>query len=167
MERRSSSSLEWLIVLTLLAAPLAHADESQPEIMRDIGAVLGWRLGPETLEERCRTTDPDGAEVRRKALQQWLTKNAALIRQVDSLVAEVVPILFKGEPGADPVSDVRAQVRTMLLESISPNDDALAMQKLCKSERDAQSSSWNSNGLPFVAESLAALYDWKVNHTPH
>ena len=50
---------------------------------------------------------------------------------------------------------------------LSPNDDALAMQKLCKSERDAQSSSWNSNGLPFVAESLAALYDWKVNHTPH
>ena len=157
----------WWVTFALLVVPLARADDSQQEAMRDIGAVLGWRLGPETLEERCRTADPDGAEVRKQALQAWLAKNEALIRQVDSRIAEVVPILFKGEPSADPVADVREQVRKLLLESIAPNDDEIATQKLCEAERDPQSTSWNSNGLPFVAESLAALYDWKVSHAPH
>lgn len=149
---------KWLVVLALLAAPAIRADEDQEEAFRDIGAVLGWRLAPETLEESCRTTDPDGAKIRRQSLQTWLTKNDALIRQVDSRVAEVVPILLKGQESADPVRAVREQVKRMLLESIS--------KSVCESERNPESTSWTSNGVPHVPESLAALYDWQVRHTP-
>jgi len=149
---------KWLVALALLVAPAVHAGEDQEEAFRDIGAVLGWRLGPETLEEGCRTADPDGAEVRRQSLQTWLNKNDALIRQVDSRIAEVVPILLKGQPGADPVRAVREHVKQMLRESIS--------KSVCEAERNPESTSWTSNGVPHVPESLAALYDWQVRHTP-
>ena len=156
MGHRSTSSLEWLVVLALLAGPAARADADQEEAFRDIGAVLGWRLAPETLEERCRALDPEGAEVRKAALDTWLKKNDALIRQVDSRIAEVVPILFKDQPGA--AHAVREQVKQMLLEPIT--------KSVCESERNPQSTSWTSNGVPQVPESLAALYDWQVRHTP-
>jgi hypothetical protein len=157
MERRSTSRLEWLVALGLLAMPVAQADEDGQEAFHDVGAVLGWRLAPEILEERCRTIDPAGAGVRKKALQAWLAKNDALIHQVDSRVAEVVPLLLQSA-GANAVRDVREQVRKMLVESITP--------EACQAERDPHSSTWTSNGMPHVAESLAALYDWKVSHSP-
>jgi len=158
MARRSTSNLEWLVALALLVAPAVRADEDQEEAFRDIGAVLGWRLAPETLEESCRTADPDGAEIRRKSLQTWLAKNDALIKQVDSRVAEVLPLLLKGKEAADSVLAIREQVKLMLLESIS--------KSVCESERNPDSTSWTSNGVPHVPESLAALYDWQVRHTP-
>ena len=158
MGRRSTSSRKWLVALALLLSPLALADEDQEEALRDIGAVLGWRLGPETLEEYCRTADPDGVAARETALATWLKKNDALIRQVDSRIAEVVPILFKGQESADPVRDIRSQVKSLLLENASAS--------VCVAERDPASTSWTSNGVPHVPESLAALYDWQIRHTP-
>src|SRR5689334_24188968 len=119
MGRRMTSSHKWLVALALLLSPLVRADEDQEEALRDIGEVLGWRLGPETLEEYCRAADPDGVAARETALATWLKKNDALIRQVDSRVAEVVPILFKGHESADPVRDIRGQVKSLLLENAS------------------------------------------------
>jgi hypothetical protein len=158
MARRSTSNLEWLVALALLIAPAARADEDQQEAFRDIGAVLGWRLSPEALEERCRAADPDGASVRKQALDTWLAKNVALIRQVDSRIADVVPLLIKEKPAADAVRAVREQVKQMVLESVT--------EAVCVAERDPASTSWTSNGVPHVPESLAALYDWQVRHTP-
>jgi hypothetical protein len=148
-----------LAVIALgVSAPPVHADADKEEAFRDIGAVLGWRLAPETLEEHCRAVDPDGVDVRKKSLDTWLQKNDALIRQVDSRVAEVVPIIFKDRPAADPVKQVREQVKRMLIETLS--------ESVCKAERDPASTSWTSNGVPHVPESLAALQDWQVRHTP-
>jgi hypothetical protein len=157
MERRSTSSLEWLVALVLLVSPAARADADQEEAFRDIGAVLGWRLSPGTIEEHCRAVDPDGADARKKALDVWLRKNDALIRQVDDRVAGVVPILFKDQSTPNPERRIREQVRRMLIENLS--------ESVCKAERDPASTSWTSNGVPHVPESLAALYDWQIRHT--
>ena len=158
MEHRSTSNLEWLVVLALLVAPAVRADADQQEAFRDVGAVLGWRLAPETLEEYCRAVDPDGADARKKSLDKWLRKNDALIQQVDSRVASVLPIRFKDQPAGDPVQQVREHVKRMLTESLS--------ESVCKAERDPARTTWTSNGVPHVPESLAALYDWEVRHTP-
>jgi hypothetical protein len=152
---RANSSLEWLVVFVLLVAPTARADAEQEEAFRDIGAVLGWRLAPETLEEYCRDVDPDGVDARKNSLDAWLKRNAALIGQVDSRVAEVLPMILRS--ATDPVRQVREQVRRMLIENLS--------ESVCKAERDPSSTSWTSNGVPHVPESLAALYDWQVRHT--
>ena len=163
MEHRSKSHLEWLVVLVLAVVPAAHADAGagadadKEEAFRDIGAVLGWRLAPETLEDRCRAMDPEGADARRKLLDGWRRRNDGLIRQVDSRVAEVVPILFEDQPAKDPERQVRDQVKRMLIENLS--------ESVCKAERDPASTTWTSNGVPQVPESLAALYDWQVRHT--
>lgn len=135
-----------------------RGDDDKNEAFRDIGAVLAWRLAPPTLEAQCRALDPDGAEARRKSLETWLAKNDALIKQVDRRIAEVVPILFEAERSADPVRAVQEQVKKMLLESLTKD--------VCIAERNPHSTSWTSNGVPHVPGSLAALYDWKVRHSP-
>ena len=151
---------KWMVISLLapLFLPAAHADEDAQEAFRDIGEVLGWRLGPETLEEYCRTADPDGAGIRKQALETWLKKNDLMIKQVDSRVAEVLPLIFKGRDEADSLRAVREQVKRLLLESVTGS--------VCVAERDPASTSWTSNGVPHVPESLAALYDWQVRHTP-
>jgi hypothetical protein len=158
MARRSTSNLEWLL-LGLLTAPAAQAGDDALGAFKDIGAVLGWRLAPETLEQHCRAIDPDGADVRAAALRAWLAKNGARIAQVDGRVAEVIPLLMRNESADDAQRIVREQVRKLLLEALKP--------ETCRALRDPQSSAWTSNGMPHVAESLAALYDWQVSHTPH
>lgn len=157
MERRSKSSLEWLLLAALLTAPVAHADDDQQEAFRDLGAVLGWRLAPEAVEERCHAVDPAGSDVRKKALAGWLRKNDNLIRSVDSRVAEVVPLLIEGQETDTAIRAVREQVRKMLLEPVSLQS--------CRAVADPANTLWTSNGVPQVPESLAALYDWKVRHT--
>jgi hypothetical protein len=157
MERRSKSILEWLLVAAMLTAQLARADDDTQEAFRDIGAVLGWRLAPEAVEERCHAVDPDGTDVRKKALAEWLRKNQARIELVDSRVAEVVPLLIDGQETDTAIRAVREQVRKMLLEPVSLES--------CKAVADPTDTLWTSNGVPQVPESLAALYDWKVRHT--
>lgn len=145
-------------MLAALLAPPARADEDQQEAFRDIGAVLGWRLAPEAVEEHCRVLDPAGADVRRTALDEWKRKNAALIASVDSRVAEVVPLLVTGQPVDVAQRAVREQVRKMVLEPVTAEN--------CKAVAKSDHALWTSNGVPFVPESLAALYDWQVRHAP-
>jgi hypothetical protein len=146
-----------LIGALLLTAPLAHADDEVKEAVRDVGAVLAWRLAPEAVEERCRAIDPDGADVRKEALAGWLRKNQPLIGSVDSRVAEVVPLMFENQPPDVAIRAVREQVREMILEPVSLQS--------CKAVANPAHALWKSNGLPQVQESLAALYDWQVRHT--
>jgi hypothetical protein len=141
----------------MLAAPLARAADDAQEAFRDLGAVLAWRLAPEAVEERCHAIDPDGTDVRRKALAEWLRKNEIRIKSVDSRVAEVVPLLIEGQEADTAIRAVREQVRKMLLEPVSLES--------CKTVADPANTLWTSNGIPQVPESLAALYDWKVRHT--
>jgi hypothetical protein len=145
----------------LLVPALSRADAPE-EVGPELGSVLAWRLGPETVEETCRTLDPDGAEVRKKALSTWLEKNAALIKEVDERVAEVAPLAYPTPPGVDLVEEVHGQVKQILLEPLFLGKTHEQMVAVCKAETDPASSRWTSNGMPHVKVALAALYDWKI-----
>jgi hypothetical protein len=140
---------------------MSRADKSL--VGREVGAILGWRLGPEALEERCRTADPEGVEARQKLLQAWREKNARLIDEVDTRVAEIVPLISPPSGSVDAaVQAVHAQVKTLILEPLFSAKSSEESAALCKAESDPANTRWTSNGLPHVQQSLAALYDWKT-----
>ena len=149
-------------VLAAWASSLRAADADQQTMMQDLGAVLAWRLGPEAIEERCQAVDPDGVAARKKALQDWLGKNADLVKQVDARVAEVVPLAYPPKNGVDNTSRVRARIKAILLEEIFSGKSAEEAATICKAEANPASPRWNSNGMPQVPASLAALYDWQT-----
>ena len=147
----------------LFAPAFARAEEVDKQAAaRDLGAVLAWRLGPELVEEHCQSADPAGVEVRKKALKNWLEKNAALIKEVDDRVAEVVPLAYPSTTGADNTPRVRAKIRAILLEEIFSGKTAEETTAICKVEANLASPRWNNSGMPQVPASLAALYDWKA-----
>lgn len=148
----------------LLVPAISRADAGE-EVGPELGAVLSWRLGPETVEETCRTLDPDGAEARKKALSAWLDKNAALIKEVDARVAEVAPLAYATPPGVDLVEELHGQVKQILLEPMFLKKSPEERAAVCKKEADPVSSRWNSDGKPQVPQALAALNDWKVRQT--
>jgi hypothetical protein len=146
-----------------IATPLALAAESPAqEVGREIGAILAWRIGPELVEEKCRTVDPAGVEAREKALKTWRDKNAALIVTVDERLADIIPLAYPLPDPAQAVAAVRAQVREILLETISAEGDETKLEAACKEDANPASTRWSSNGVSQVHNSLAALYDWKT-----
>ena len=151
-----------LVACLLMPVMLQAADPPRYNVARELGAVLGWRLGPEALEERCRTADPEGAEARRKLLEVWREKNARLIEAVDARVAEIVPLVSPPSPGADAVQVVRTQVKNLILEPIFSGRSPEEATAICKAESNPTNTRWTSNGLPHVQQSLAELYDWKT-----
>jgi hypothetical protein len=146
----------------VFTAPAFAADSNQQTMMQDLGAVLAWRLGPEAIEEQCQVADAEGAAIRKKALKDWLDKNADLIKQVDARVAEVVPLAYPPKNGVDNTPRVRAKIKAILLEEIFSGKTAEESTAICKAEANPASPRWNNNGMPQVPASLAALYDWKV-----
>ncbi len=151
------------VAACLLAPALSRAEDSgKNEVARDLGAVLAWRLGPEAVESHCLSADPDGAEARRKALQAWLDKNDALIKQVDARIAEVVPLIYPSRSGVEAIAGIRAQVKSMLLEDSFSGKTPEESAAICREERNPASPRWNNSGMPQVPASLAALYDWKI-----
>jgi hypothetical protein len=148
----------------LLVPAISHADAAE-EVGPELGLVLSWRLGPETVEETCRTLDPDGAETRKKALDGWLEKNAALIQEVDTRVAEVAPLAYPTPPGVDLVKEIHGQMKQILLEPLFLKKSPEERVAICKKEADPVSSRWNSDGKPQVPKALAALNDWKIRQT--
>jgi hypothetical protein len=140
----------------------ADSDDGVADVGREIGAVLGWRLGPEVIEEKCRDADPAGAEARGKALQTWQQKNATLIQSVDDRVAEVVPLAYPAPSPESVIAAVRAKVKQLLLETVSAEGDAAKLKSACEAEANPSRPLWHSNGIPHVHNSLAALYDWKT-----
>jgi hypothetical protein len=138
------------------------AEATAQEAGKELGAILAWRLGPEAIEERCRAADPEGAQVRKEALNAWMAKNDLLIKAVDSRVAAIIPQIQRASPGADPVLAVREQVRQIFLESVFAEKSPEESAALCKSEANPAHPRWNHNGLPHVRQSLAALDDWEI-----
>ena len=62
-----------------------------------------------------------------------------------ALAAEAVQakaLSFRGQKVDDPVTLVRAQVTSMLNESIAPGGDPRATLEICKAERDPASTRW-------------------------
>ena len=149
-------------VLAAWTSTSRAADSDQQAMMQDLGAVLAWRLGPEAVEERCQAADPEGVAARKKALADWLDKNASLIGQVDARVSEVVPLAYPPKNGVDNTPRVRAKIKAILLEEIFSGKSAEEATAICKTEANPSSPRWNSNGMPQVPTSLAALFDWQT-----
>ena len=162
---RSTRALLALAAMSSGALFAQDADASRQEVGRELGSVLAWRLMPEIVESSCREADPAGADVRKQALQAWLDKNAKLIKSVDERVAEVAPLAFKAKEGVDTVQLIRRQVGGIVKRSLFGEKSAEELATICKAEANPASPRWNSNGLPHVANALAAIYDWKVQHT--
>ncbi|MEO8017146.1 MAG: hypothetical protein ABI769_04985 [Pseudomonadota bacterium] len=154
-----------LMSCTLVPVFAGADDAEEQDVVREIGAALAWRLGPEAVADRCQSSDPEGIDVRRNALKAWLEKYAALIKAVDESVAEVVPLIYKPPANVDAVQAVRAQVKAILLEPIFDGKGAAESTAICKAEADPASPRWNNPGMPNVQQSLAALYDWKTRQT--
>ena len=54
-----------ILISCLLVPALSRAEDAdKQEVAQELGAVLAWRLGPEAVEEKCRSADPAGAETR-------------------------------------------------------------------------------------------------------
>lgn len=152
--------------IALCFSALAHADAKDDQAAgMNIGLALAWRLGPETVEERCRGADPAGVEIRQKALQRWLEKNSKLIQAVDERVAEVVPMLSPQEPKESVIAAVRSQIRNMILEPLSAAKSPEEVASACRTEADPKAKRWNNAGMPMVGQALAELYDWKIAKT--
>ena len=151
-----------MFVGLVLAVNSPAAEPGTREVLQEIGAALAWRLGPETIEEACRSLDPDNGDARKKALDAWRLKNGALIREVDSRVEEVVPVLNPKAPAADSVKALRSSVKALLLEThLGELGDEQKVQ-FCKSVSNPADERWNDNGMPHVQQALAVLYDWKM-----
>jgi len=151
----------------LLAVSLGYpgADAAEPgtrELIQELGVALAWRLGPETIEQSCRSFDPDGVEVRQQALKAWLEKNDTMIKDVDNRVAEVVPPLYPKASAADAVRAVRDSIKVLILEADFAPQSEDGKRDICKAEANPASPRWNNNGMPHVQQALAVMYDWKM-----
>jgi len=151
-----------LLGCSLMSVGSDAAEPGMRELVQELGVALAWRLGPETIEETCRSIDPDGVAVRQQALKAWLEKNDAMIKEVDSRVADVVPALYPKAPGDAAVNAVRANIKTLLLETGFTEQSEDGKRDICKAEASPESPRWNNNGMPHVQQALAVLYDWKV-----
>src|SRR4051812_42429509 len=151
------------LVILFSAAAMAGDDKDQ-DVIQDLGAVLGWRLAPQIVEEQCRDVDPEGADARKKLLQTWLEVNDGQIKAVDARVADVAPLLNPNANGADMIQAVRRQVGSLLRDSIFEGKKGGEIKDLCKKETDPGNPRWTNTGMPDVQESLAAMYDWKIRH---
>jgi hypothetical protein len=159
---RCRTAILSLAMLGSLAPALSAAEDAAIDVGREIGALLAWRLGPEVVVEKCAEVEPGGTKARAAALKTWQERNTALIETVDTRIAEVVPLAYPAPPGADPVVIVRAQVKKLLLETVSADGDARQLVEACKRDADPRSRRWADAGKSQVHNSLAALYDWKV-----
>ncbi len=147
-----------LLVLALAFPEISGAaDADKHALARDLGAVLAWRLGPESVEEQCESADPEGAAIRKKALKDWLEKNAELIKQVDARVAEIVPLAYPSASDVDNTPRVRAKIKAILLEEIFSGKTPEESVAICKAEANPASPRWNNSGMPQVPTSLAVL----------
>lgn len=149
-----------LLSCLLVSAVTQAADADKQNALQELGAVLAWRLGPQAIEGRCRTADPDGATARKAALDAWNQKNSERIKAVDARVAEVVPLLKLPVEG-DPVQAVHVQIEMMVLESAFARMSPEETRMYCKAEADPSRPRWNDTGMPKLQLSLAALYDWQ------
>ena len=156
-------AIHGVLACCAISPPVAlAADSPAQEVGREIGAILAWRIGPELVEEKCRAVDPAGIEAREKALKTWRDKNVALIATVDERLAEIIPLAYPSPDPAKAVAAVRAQVKEILIETISAEGDEAKLEAACKEDANPASKRWSSNGVSQVHNSLAALYDWKM-----
>lgn len=144
----------------------APAPQADGNVVKELGAVLGWRLGPVAVVEHCRTVDAENAAARDKLLQDWQSKNDELIKSVDSRVAEIAQLLDPRAPPDALVGSLRQQVSKLVVEASFAGKSGDEARALCKAEADPTKPRWKNTGIRGVQQSLAALYDWKVAHSP-
>ncbi len=165
MQTSSCRNRVLALFLVALAVPdiSRAADADMHEVARELGAVLAWRLGPESVEEHCRGADPAGVAIRKKALKDWLDKNAPLIKDVDDRVAEAVPLAYPSASNVDNTPRVRAKIKEILLEEIFSGKTAEESTAICKAEANPAEPAMAQQRHGAVPMSLASLYDWKTS----
>jgi hypothetical protein len=94
-----------------------RGDGGTGNVIKELGVVLGWRLGPQAIVEHCRSLDPGGAAARDKLLADWRSLNDDLIGAVDGTVAEVVPLLDRKTPPETLIATLQGQVGKLLVET--------------------------------------------------
>jgi endoglucanase len=144
----------------------AQAGNADGSVARELGAVLGWRLGPESVVAHCRGLDPEGVAARDKLLADWKSQNGELIKAVDGRVAEVVPLLDSKKPPDAVNASLRDHVSKLVVETTFAGKSEVEARDVCRTETDPSRPRWKNSGMRNVQQSLAALHDWKVAHTP-
>ncbi len=157
------------LALCTLLAQTVSAQDAEPaspldrnEVARELGSLLAWRMGPESVEEWCRKVDPEGNAARAKAVKEWKTRNADLIKQVDERVAEVVPLVYEPPAGEEPVAAVHKQIKAIMHEDMVEKSSAEELRQNCQAEAKPDNPRWKHSSVREVQQALAALYDWKV-----
>ena len=161
----AASPVLQLTLTTLGGGASAQPGNADGGIAKDLGAVLGWRLGPQALVAHCRGLDADGAVARDKLLADWNSQNDELIKAVDGRVAEIAPLLDSKKSPDALIATLHDHVSKLVVESTfaaKPEEEARA---ICKAETDPSRPRWKNSGMRNVQQSLAALYDWKVAHS--
>jgi uncharacterized protein DUF4431 len=153
-----------LLMLAALTGVSRAQDPAQQQLVKEIAAVLEWRLGPETLEQGCRSADPQGAGIRKQALDSWTTRNALLIRSADTRVSEILPLLYPESPPGEANREIRERVGQVLHQSIFAEHSEAEIRGMCHAEADPRRPRWNNDGMPHIQQSLAALHDWQMEH---
>jgi hypothetical protein len=155
-----------LTLKTLGAGLSSKTRSADVDVARDLGAVLGWRLGPGSVVTHCRALDPEGAAARDKLLSNWNAQNHDLIEAVDARIAEVLPLLdSKKSPESLNVS-LRDHVSKLVVETTFSGKSGEEARAICQAEADPSRPRWRNTGMRGVQQSLAALYDWKIAHGP-
>jgi endoglucanase len=162
----AASPVLQLTLKTLGIGASSQSGSADGNIARDLGAVLGWRLGPGAVVAHCRGVDPEGAAARAKLLAEWESQNGELIKAVDSRVAEVVPLLDSQKPPDTLIATLHDHVSKMFVEATFGGKSDDEVRTACKAETDPSRPRWKNSGIRGVQQSLAALYDWKVAHSP-
>jgi len=148
-----------------LALKSLRDDDGTSGVIKDLGAALGRRLGPEAIVEHCRSIDVNGVAARDKLLANWRELNDDLIRAVDSRVAEVVPLLDPKTPADALIASLHEQVGKLLVESTFEGKSDEEARAICKSEADASAPRWKIDDEKRLQQSLARLHQWKVAHS--
>jgi len=110
--------------------------------------------------------DAEGVAARDKLLQDWQSKNGELIKSVDSRVAEIAQMLDPKTPPDVLVASLHRQVGKLVVEATFAEKSGDEARALCQAETDPTKPRWKNTGMRGVQQSLAALYDWKVSHSP-
>jgi endoglucanase len=141
-----------------------RGDGGTGAVIKELGAALGWRLGPQAIVEHCRAIDADGVAARDKLLSNWRELNDDLIHAVDSSVAEVVPLLDPKAPPDALIASLHEQVGKLMVETTFEGKSGDEARAICQAETDASRPRWRVDDERRLQQSLARLREWKAAH---
>ena len=131
------------------------------EITSDLATALSWTLAPQIIEEVCRATDPERVNGRSDQVTAWRDRNRALLADVDTRVAEVVPLMDPSTAAANAIAGVRQRVTQILRRELGrASENSSECEKLASSDHPF----WHESNADQVRSSLVSLQAWQARH---